>query len=495
MNQMPSETNLTELRRASKQRRLARLSPHLAGLEQIKMKSSTDSITLQAYSQDQWPRKLLELREGGPSESQVELVIWPETTDQITQFLKWASQADVSIYPYGAGSGVCGATVPCDEEERPRVIVDFKAMRKVRSIDLKSMTVWAEAGIIGENLERHLNQEGLTLGHFPSSIYCSSLGGYLATRSAGQLSTKYGKIEDIVLSVEFVLPDGTVTETGRAPRSAMGPDWTQLLMGTEGTLGFFTAACLQVHKMPETRVMQSFGATEISLALEFSRLLMQDGLRPAVLRIYDPLETSLTVSSDILKANGFVGGSAIIVIFEGRKKLVEAEGEAAVDCARELGLQIMGPALAEHWWEHRYDVSYKQQLILSHQRTIVDTFELAATWDKLEGVYHAVKGVKVGLGVILAHFSHFYHTGANIYFSLVSHSGMASSSAERYDEIWDRMLGAALDAGATLSHHHGVGTLKNDWIRKEKGPWISLFKKVKNGFDPENRLNPDKMGL
>src|SRR5262249_28106211 len=152
--------------------------------------------------------------------------------------------------------------------------------------------------------------------------------------------------------------------------------------------------------------------------------------------------------------------------------------------AGEMGVQDMGPSLGEHWWEHRYDVSYKQQLILSHSRMILDTFELAATWENLEKVYRAVKGVSAGLGMIMAHFSHFYHTGANIYFTLVSHAGTASSSAERYDEIWDRMLKAACEAGATLSHHHGVGTLKNEWIRAEKGHWISIFEKVKRGLDP-----------
>ena len=412
----------------------------------------------------------------------------------------------MNLYPYGAGSGVCGATVPAESEatgivdDRPRVIVDLKKMRAVRSIDRKSLTVWAEAGLIGENLERHLNQEGFTLGHFPSSIYCSSLGGYLATRSAGQLSTKYGKIEDMVLSVEFVLPDGSILETGRAPRSAMGPDWTQLLLGTEGTLGFFTAARLQIHPLPEARVMLGFaapgsGAEATVLAMEFSRRLVQDGIRPAVLRIYDPLETSMALNSEVLKKCGFAGGAALVVVFEGNKKLCAVEASEARAIAGRMGVKDLGARLGEHWWEHRYDVSYKQQLILSHSRMILDTFELAATWDKLEGVYRAVKGVNAGLGMIMAHFSHFYHTGANIYFTLVSHAGLKGSSAEHYDEIWDRMLKAACDAGATLSHHHGVGTLKNEWIRQEKGKWISIFEKVKRGFDPENRLNPSKMGL
>jgi alkyldihydroxyacetonephosphate synthase len=489
---MPSQSNPPF---PEKQRRLARLKPFLDSLNHLGLKFTTDSFALQAYSQDLWPRKLLELREQGPPEAQVDLVLWPESAAHVSAILKWASEADVTLYPYGAGSGVCGATVAAESEQRPRVMVDLKAMRQVRSIDLKSMTVWAEAGLIGENLERHLNQEGLTLGHFPSSIYCSSLGGYLATRSAGQLSTKYGKIEDMVLSVEFVLPDGTISETGRAPRSAMGPDWTQFLLGTEGTLGFFTAACLQVHLLPESRQMMGFAAAETHLALEFARKLMQSGLRPSVLRIYDPLETALTLNSEVLKKAGFPGGAAIVVIFEGLKAMAEVEADLAKSLASQLGLQFLGPDLAEHWWNHRYDVSYKQQLILSHGRLILDTFELAATWDRLEEVYRAVKNVKVGMGVILGHFSHFYHTGANIYFTLVSHAGISGSSAERYDEIWDQMLRAACDAGATLSHHHGVGTLKNEWIRKEKGHWIEIFRKVKNGLDPENRLNPSKMGL
>jgi alkyldihydroxyacetonephosphate synthase len=425
----------------------------------------------------------------------VEAVVWPESPSQVSEVVRWAHEVDVNLYPYGAGSGVCGATIPTGEEARPRVVVDLKAMRKVRAIDRKSMTVWAEAGLIGENLERFLNQEGLTLGHFPSSIYCSSLGGYLATRSAGQLSTKYGKIEDMVLSLEVVLPDGTILETGRAPRSAMGTDWTQLFLGSEGTLGFFTAACLQIHSIPETRVMMGFGAPGVGHALEFARTLMQFGLRPAVLRIYDPLETSLTLNSEVLKECGFSGGAAIVVIFEGRRKLTEVEADEARAIAQQLRLQDLGPRLGEHWWNHRYDVSYKQQLILSHGRMILDTFELAATWDKLDDVYRAVKSVKVGMGVILGHFSHFYHTGANIYFTLVSHAGFTGSSSERYDAIWAGMLQAACDAGATLSHHHGVGTLKNEWIRKEKGHWINCFRKVKNGFDPENRFNPSKMGL
>lgn len=480
-----------------------RITQSVSFLSQKGIKASFDRFDLQSYSQDLWPRKLLELREEGPKEATIDLVVWPQSAEEVSIVVKWANQFDCTLYPYGAGSGVCGATIATHPNEtletqasrRLKVLVDLKGMRKVRSLDKTSLTVWAEAGWIGENLERYLNQEGYTLGHFPSSIYCSSLGGYLATRSAGQLSTKYGKIEDMVLTLEVVLPDGTITEIGRSPKSSTGPDWTQFLLGTEGTLVFFTAARLQIHPIPENRVMMGFGAGDIQTAIEFTRKIIQSGLRPAVLRIYDPTETSLTLNSEVLKKCNFAGGAAMVVIFEGKKRLTEAEAEEARSIAQSLKVQDLGPHLAEHWWEHRYDVSYKQQLILSHNRLILDTFELATTWDNLENVYRAVKKVKVGLGVILAHFSHFYHTGANIYFTLVSHAGFSQNSTEKYDQIWEDMLKAAYESGATLSHHHGIGVQKNEWLRKEKGPWINLFKRIKNGFDPENRLNPGKMGL
>ncbi len=474
----------------------------------VTVQTSKDPLVLHAYSQDLWPRKLLELRENGPlANPTVDQVFWPETAQEVAQVIAWARdpENDAELYPYGAGSGVLGATIPTPDSQREgepvgqkhrkRVVVDLKKMRKIRSLDRKSMTVWAEAGWIGENLERALNQEGFTLGHFPSSIYCSSLGGYLATRSAGQLSTKYGKIEDMVLAVEFVLPNGTIAETGRAPRSAMGPDWTQLLMGSEGTLGFFTAACLQIQPLPEARVFMGFAAASVPQALEFTRALMQRGTRPAVLRILDPSETSLTLSSEAKKACDFSGNVAIVAVFEGTRRIVEAEAEEVREIAGKLEVKDFGPALGEHWWAHRYDVSYKQQLILSHNRMILDTFEVAATWDLIEELYKNVKATSVGMGILLAHFSHFYHTGANIYFTLVSHAGPFESAVDRYDVIWENLLKSALASGATLSHHHGVGTLKNLWLRREMGAWIQVFEKVKRALDPENRFNPSKMGL
>ena len=316
----------------------------------------------------------------------------------------------------------------------------------------------------------------------------------MATRSAGQLSTKYGKIEDLVVSVEFVLPDGSVVETGRAPRSPMGPDWTQLLLGSEGTLGFFTAARLQVSAVAEKRLFLGLAADSLEQAMKFGRLALQHGVRPAALRIYDPQDTRLAMNSEALKAAGFDGSVAVVAVFEGRERVCTAEFEEARALARELELRDLGPSLGEHWWKHRYDVSYRQQLILSHDRMILDTFEVAATWDKIPAVYAAVKAVSVGAGVVLAHLSHFYATGANIYFTLVSHAGF-KDPVDKYDEIWESILDAAHEAGATLSHHHGVGLQKQKWLAREKGALGPVFAAVKRAMDPRGIMNPGKMGV
>lgn len=459
---------------------------------------SDDPLDLRAVSVDLWPRKLLELRSRGPAPATVDCLVWPESTAQLAELVRWCVGKPIALYPYGAGSGVCGAVIAEDGTaagpERMRLVVDLKRMRAVRSIDRVSQTAWVEAGIIGENLERHLNQEGLMLGHFPSSIYCSSLGGYLATRSAGQLSTKYGKIEDLVLAVEMVLPDGTVAEFGRAPRSAMGVDWTQLFLGSEGTLGFFTAARLQIRTLPEERVFQSFEAPSVTAAMEFARKLSQSDARPAVLRIYDEKETALALNSQALREAGFSSGCAVIVIFEGNRRIARAQAEECLEFARAAEMRVISESLAQHWWEHRYAVSYKQQLILSHDRMLLDTFELAATWDRLGEVYQAVRKVPVGMGVILAHFSHFYPTGANIYFTWVSHAGWRGDPVEKYDAIWEQLLSAALGAGATLSHHHGVGIQKREFLKVEKKAGYPLWRKIKSVIDPEDRFNPGKVG-
>lgn len=251
------------------------------------LRVSTRAADRAAYSRDMWPRLLLAVRAGSQSEHPPDVVVWPETVDEVAEIVKVARRLRVPVVPYGAGSGVAGGAVPI----HGGITVDVKRMDRVLEIDGEDLVCAAEAGVNGERLERELARGGYTLGHFPSSIYCSTLGGWLAARSAGQMSTKYGKIEDIALGVTAVTGRGDVVTTGRAGRSEAGPDWTQLLIGSEGTLALITSARLKIRPAPEARLLRGWEFPSVVAGLEGIRRVLQRGLRPAVVRLYDEFDT------------------------------------------------------------------------------------------------------------------------------------------------------------------------------------------------------------
>jgi alkyldihydroxyacetonephosphate synthase len=214
---------------------------------------SVSSIDRANYSHDLWPMTSIWLQSDEfPYPPQ--MVIWPKSVAEIVRIIKLAVLRKVQVIPYGAGSGVCGGTLPVGGG----MILDLKRMDKMLDLDEESMLVTVQPGMIGEIFERQLNKKGYTLGHFPSSMYCSTVGGWLATRSAGQFSSRYGKIEDMVVGLEVVVPSGEVLKTRVTPRSATGPDFKQLFIGSEGTLGVITKAILRIWPLPEHRIYQSF---------------------------------------------------------------------------------------------------------------------------------------------------------------------------------------------------------------------------------------------
>jgi alkyldihydroxyacetonephosphate synthase len=217
-----------------------------------------------------------------------DLVARPTTVAQVQDVVRLAQELEFNLVPWGAGSGVCGGSVAT----QGGVILDLKGLARIRRIDTVSQLVEVEAGVNGELLEERLQQEGLTLGHFPSSITCSTVGGWLAARGAGQLSTRYGKVEDMTVAVEVVLPDGSLVSTPVAPRAATGPDWNQVFIGSEGVLGVIVACTLRVHPLPARRRFASFEFPQLSDALEAIRVGLQQGARPAAVRLYDPLDTA-----------------------------------------------------------------------------------------------------------------------------------------------------------------------------------------------------------
>lgn len=244
-------------------------------------------IDLQTYARDMWPRLLLARREGEPPAHLPHAVVWPEHVREVASVVKLARELRLPIIPYGGGSGVCGGVVPL----LGGITIDLKRMRELRSVAREDLVCDVDAGMSGERFERELARRGYTFGHFPSSIYCSTVGGWLATRAAGQLSTKYGKVEDRAIGLTAVTGKGEIIETDGPNRALRGPNWTQLLIGSEGTLGVITSARLRVAPAPQLQVYRGFEVPDVATGIEALRRVLQRGLRPAVLRLYDELDT------------------------------------------------------------------------------------------------------------------------------------------------------------------------------------------------------------
>src|SRR5689334_947469 len=243
------------------------------------------AVDLDTYARDMWPRLLIAYRDGIPAHHRPHAVVWREHVAVV----KLARSLGVPIVPYGGGSGVCGGAVPLFGG----ITIDTKRMQQLRSVRADELICDVEAGLSGERFERELARRGYTFGHFPSSIYCSTVGGWLATRAAGQLSTKYGKVEDRVAGLTVVTGRGEVIETDGPNRALRGPNWTQLLVGSEGTLGLITSARLRVSPAPQLRVFRGFEVPNVAAGVEAIRRVLQRGLRTAVVRLYDELDTFL----------------------------------------------------------------------------------------------------------------------------------------------------------------------------------------------------------
>ena len=253
------------------------------------MRGSIRAVDLDTYSRDMWPRLLLAYREGVKPPHRPHAIVWPEHVREVVSIVKLARERKIPIVPYGGGSGVCGGAVPLFGG----ITVDTKRMQAVRSVVAEELLCDVEAGLSGERFERELARRGYTFGHFPSSIYCSTVGGWLATRAAGQLSTKYGKVEDRVAGLTVVTGRGEVVETDGPNRALRGPSWTQLVVGSEGTLGIITSARLRVSPAPQLRVFRGFEVDDVATGAAAIRRVLQRGLRPAVVRLYDELDTMI----------------------------------------------------------------------------------------------------------------------------------------------------------------------------------------------------------
>jgi alkyldihydroxyacetonephosphate synthase len=430
---------------------------------------------------DLWPLGIMDERAGNAPPRV--LVARPSNREHVIAILRMASANRVAVTPMGGGTGVCGALSP----QAGELVLDMNAFDRILEIDETNLTCTCESGVNGLVLEKHLNERGLTLGHFPSSLPGTTLGGLIATRSSGQESSRYGSVEDMVLGLAVVLPDGTFAAPRPGPRSAAGPALHQVWLGSEGALGVILGAVLRVHRLPESVIGRGYGFPDLAAGLDAMRSILQSGIRPLVLRLYDPEDTAF---------NGYDlpdGGCMLVVANAGLPGVARAEADAVAHLAG--AAKDAGEAPWLRWQKHRFDLSAERmKSFLEPAGSYLDTIELAAPWTVLPDLHSRVKSAIAVGGLALCHFSHAYEQGCCAYFTFGGSEGREQDARSAYMRAWEGAMSAALELGATITHHHGVGQVRARWVADEMGGWMRVWRSIKESLDPDGIMNPRAVG-
>lgn len=444
---------------------------------------TTTPEELAECSRDWWPLAMTWALDGQVA-SLAAAVVRPSSAAEVAAILVICDEVGVPVTTAAGRSGVCGSSVPL----HGGVVLDLTGMSGITDVDDTSMVVEALPGTFGDLFELELRRaHGLTAGHWPQSMALSTVGGWVACRGAGQYSTRYGKIEDIVEGLEVVLSDGTVVRTGGHPRAAVGPDLTQVFVGSEGTLGVITACRLRVHPAPDHEQRSAWSFDAFTDGLDACRRVLRRGATPASLRLYDAVEAD---------RNYHTGDRHILLVLdEGDPVIVDGAMRVVREECEALGARTEDVALVEHWVQRRNDVAALESLISGG--LVVDTMEVSGRWVDLPRIYEATVAALLGVEGTLAasaHQSHSYIDGACLYFTF---AGKPSPDAkdQYYRALWDAGQRAVLANGGSLSHHHGVGISRARFVREALGTGLDVFTSLKVALDPNGILNPGKLGL
>ncbi|MEI4279773.1 FAD-binding oxidoreductase [Klenkia terrae] len=444
-------------------------------------------------------------RRSGDATDAPDAVLTPADTAQTAALLELCTRHGVVVVPFGGGTSVVGGLSGTDVDDRPVVVVDLSRMAGVVSVDVPSSLVTAGPGMRGPALEDALAEHDLTLGHLPQSWEFATLGGYAATRSAGQASTGIGRFDELVTGLTLATPTG-VLELGHAPASAAGPDLLGLALGSEGTLGVITEVTVRVRPRPRTEEYEGWSFRSWAAGLAALQRLARHDLLPDVVRLSDPDETraNLMLASGAgaralrgaLRGRGHGDGCLLVVGWQGLPTIVRARQRAATSLLREDGGKRAGTRVGESWERHRFEAPYLRDRLLD-VGLLVETLETAATWSALPTVYDAARrALREALStpgtqpLVMTHLSHGYATGGSLYLTVL---------ADRDDDLpiqqWLTAKRAATDAvlaaGGTLTHHHAVGADHRPWLDREIGPrGVDVLRAVKATLDPAGICNP-----
>jgi alkyldihydroxyacetonephosphate synthase len=453
---------------------------------------STDAAALAEQSADwSWMSQYLRYRELPLPVADV--VVRPDSTAEVEGVVRIASEYRTPVVPRGGGSGTQGGTFAL----YGGIAVDLTRMNRILDIDETSLAVTVQAGIDGSVLEKELAGQGLTLPHYPGShFFGATIGGSLAARGSGVVSTKYGKAEDLALQLQAVVPPGRTIQTSPVPSHASGPDLMQTFIGSEGTLGIITEATMRLEPLPEGRRFLSFQFPAVHAGIEAARQIMTRRIIPAAMRLYDEADSAkLTAMLDLDTA-----GVLLIIVLDGFESAMALEEQGIRDICERNAARDLGGGPAQTWWDGKYEPFSKHNA--PAPPTVFGTTDTCARFAALPGLYDAKKKViEEGFAEYgaryTAHFSHWYPWGGMIYdrFYVDNAPDDPDEALALHDRLWNAAIETSLDNGGIINEHHGIGLKLGRFMRQQYGPAFDLMLAIKNAWDPDGIMNPGKLGF
>jgi len=470
---------------------------------------SDDHHTRVAHAAGRSYPDLVRLR-AGDAGGAPDAVVFPSESAQLAPLLAACAQHGVAVIPFGGGTSVVGGVEALPGTHRAAVTLDLSRLHAVVDVDTKSLTATVEPGIFGPELERQLGYAGLTLGHFPQSFEYSTVGGWVATRSAGQASTGYGRIDELVEAVRCVTPAGELA-TLDAPASAAGPSLRELVVGSEGVLGVISSATLRVRPAPAQQRYEAWSFPSFEAGAEAFRALEQGGASPDVARLSDEDETRLTMALGssggladklgklYLRAFGNADGCLAFTGFDGSSDDIARRRGRAAEILRAHGAVALGTKPGRSWLRGRFAAPYLRDELMD-RGVMVETLETSTTWTNLPNLYAAVReALRRTLTdggtppAVMCHISHLYPSGASLYFTFIARQRQGEE-LDQWRAAKTAACNAIVTAGGTITHHHAIGADHRAWMPAEIGNLgVDVLRAVKDRVDPTGLMNPGKL--
>jgi alkyldihydroxyacetonephosphate synthase len=451
---------------------------------------------------------LVRIRSGDAS-SAPDAVVLPASAEQVAAVLAACAEHRVAVVPFGGGTSVVGGVEPVRDGMAGAISLDLGRLAGTVEVDRTSLTARLEAGLLGPEAERRLREEGVTLGHFPQSFEHSTVGGWVATRSAGQASTGYGRIDELVEGVRCVTPAGEVG-TRAVPATAAGPSLRELLVGSEGVLGVICEATVRVRPAPAARRYEGWSFANFAEGCDAFRVMEQEGASADVNRLSDEHETRLSMAlaasggsaqklgRRYLRMRGHEGGCLAILGFEGAEEDIEDRRRRTGALLRAGGAVALGHRPGDAWLRSRYAGPYLRDELLG-RGVMAETLETATSWARLGALHHTVgEALRAALArrgtpaLVMCHVSHLYPSGASLYFTFLARQ--EDDALAQWRDAKTAASEAIVAAGGTITHHHAIGRDHRQWMKAEVGELgVELLRAAKERLDPTGIMNPGKL--